>query len=212
MPPQFRNYCFRCSALRTVTVLSCSASKPLSQVLCFKSKRFSALLQPGWSETQDGRGTVRVAPEHSARIFRSVLSWIYVGATEPVDADDLPPLLRAASFYLLPDLYAEVLRMATASLCVHNALPWLLFAAEHQEEGLRAAALQFAVANYRHIRRLRLQESAEHLRCLHVSFPELSTELTDAATKASAVAATLAAEAAARKRKRDADGAGPNAE
>ncbi len=151
---------------------------------------------------------MRVNPEHSARTFRAVLSWIYTGATTRLESDDLPPLLRAASFYLLPDLQADCLRMASASLCMHNALPWLLYAAEHEEEGLKAAALAFTATNYQHLRRLRPEESAEHMRCLHVSFPELATELMDAAARAvSAAAVAVAVTEVARKRKReDADG------
>ena len=51
--------------------------------------------------------------------------------------------MRAASFYLLSNLHAECLSMLKAALSIRNVLPWqqLLFAAEHHEEDLKAAAL-----------------------------------------------------------------------
>ncbi len=148
-----------------------------TQVLCFGNKYFRALLRPGWAEEHNG-GTLHVDSEYSADTFRAVLSWIYTGATPRLQADDLPPLLRASSFYLLPDLHAECLRMATASLCVHNALAWLQYASEHRQEGLKAAALEFVAANFQRIRRLQPEGSAEVLE----AHPKLLLQLADIAT------------------------------
>jgi hypothetical protein len=143
------------------------------------SDYFRALLQPGWAE--ENGSTLHVDAAHSARTFKAVLSWIYTQTTTPLEAGDLPALMRAASFYLLPDLHAECLRMAQGCLSVHNALEWLLFAEENQEMGLRTAAFGYAAANYNRIRQQLPQQSNERLQTLMVTFPKLSIELTDAA-------------------------------
>jgi hypothetical protein len=150
-----------------------------SQILRLGSDYFRALLQPGWAE--ENGSTLHVDPAHSARTFKAVLSWIYTQTTTPLEAGDLPALMRAATFYLLPDLHAECLRMVRSSLNVHNVLEWLLFAEENQEMGLRTAAFGYAAANYHRMRQQLPQQTNERLQTLMVAFPQLLIELTDAA-------------------------------
>ena len=111
--------------------------------------------------------------------MRALLSWIYTGATTPIQPADLPHLLHAASFYLLPDLHAECMRMATAALSVHNALEWLLYALEHLEAELKAVALEYVASSYYRMRQQRPMDSADLLRRLNASYADVSMELMD---------------------------------
>ena len=104
----------------------------------------------------------------------AVLGWIYTEATPPVEASELPALMRAASFFLLPDLHAECLKVAQAALSVYTALDWLLFAVQHRDEALKSAAQQYVAANYELIRLCRPQQSAEQLRRLCALDPEVA--------------------------------------
>ncbi len=159
-----------------------------SQILRLGSDYFRALLQPGWAE--ENGNTLHVDAAHSACTFKAVLSWIYTQTTTPLEAGDLPALMRAASFYLLPDLHAECLRMVRGSLNVHNALEWLLFAEENQEMGLRTAAFGYAASNYHRMRQQLPQQSNERLQTLMEAFPQLLIELTDAAMDSAVGAAS----------------------
>ena len=154
-----------------------------TQVLRFGSEYFRTLLSPRWAE-EHSNGIIHVDTQHhSERNFQAVLSWIYTGATTPVVAEDLPGLLCTASYYLLPALHAEALRMAQGALSVHNALEWLLFAEQQRQEGLKEAALAYVGANYRHIRRLRPQDSTQLMKHIHVTYPDMGMELVDAAVE-----------------------------
>ena len=147
------------------------------QVLCFGSDYFQALLQPGWAEEKGS--TLHMDAAHSAHTFKVVLSWIYTGATPLLEAGDLPAMMRAASFFLLPDLHTECLRMARAALSVHNALGWLLFAEEHQEKELRDATLEYAGANYHRMRRQFPKQCDELIQALATMHPGLLVQMMD---------------------------------
>ena len=158
------------------------------------SKYFRALLQRDSAEQHSGR-LVRVDPHHSLTTFKAVLSWAYTLATPAVEASELPALMRAASDYLLPDLRAECLKIAHASISLHNAMDWLLFAAENHEEALKGAALEFASANYSRIQDRLPQQTSEQLLRLYVTFPGVALELMNSLA--------AVARAALRKRGRD---------
>ncbi len=168
------------------------------QVLCFGSDYFRALLKPGWAEERGS--TLRVDGAHSACTFKAILSWIYIKATPPLEAGVLPALMSAASFYLLPDLHAECLRMASAALSMHNVFSWLVFAEEHQEKDLRSAALQYAGAHYYRMRRQLPEISDQMLQSLATRYPALLVQLMDAIRPSPGMAA------ASRKRAREGDG------
>ena len=147
---------------------------------------------------------MRVDPQHSEHTFRAVLSWIYTKATPPQEAGDLPALMCAASFYLLPDLHAECLKVARASLSVHNALEWLLFATQHEEEVLKQAAHQYVAANYKLVRSCKSQQSEEQLLGLFVVDPKGALELMDT----EAVGSPLTADGRRQRRRLNIDSSG----